>query len=53
MGLPPGGDMFIHGTPWWAIILTDWTAGCIAVSNDDMDVIWAAVPDGTPIEIRP
>jgi lipoprotein-anchoring transpeptidase ErfK/SrfK len=50
----PGGDIFIHGTPWWAATVGwDWTLGCIAVSNADMDAIWAAVPDGTPITIRP
>jgi len=31
----------------------DWTDGCIAVTNAEMDEIWKAVPDGTPIEIRP
>lgn len=33
--------------------LADWTDGCIAVANGEMDEIWRAVPDGTPIEIRP
>lgn len=33
--------------------LIDWTNGCIAVSDGEMDAIWDAVPDGTPIEIRP
>jgi murein L,D-transpeptidase YafK len=54
-GVPPGGDIMIHGHgfgwPW--LLPFDWTDGCIAVANSDMDVIWAAVPDGTPIEIRP
>jgi len=31
----------------------DWTNGCIAVSDDEMDEIWGLVDDGTPIEIRP
>jgi murein L,D-transpeptidase YafK len=31
----------------------DWTAGCIAVTNQEMEEIWRAAPDGTPIEIRP
>jgi murein L,D-transpeptidase YafK len=52
-GVSPGGDIFIHGTPWPLVTIIDWTAGCIAVSNEDMDAIWAAVPDGTPIDIRP
>jgi lipoprotein-anchoring transpeptidase ErfK/SrfK len=33
--------------------MIDWTDGCIAVTNADMDEIWARVPDGTPVEIRP
>jgi len=31
----------------------DWTEGCIAVSNAEMDEVWALVQDGTPIEILP
>jgi murein L,D-transpeptidase YafK len=53
-GVPPGGDIFVHGTPtWFALVGGDWTLGCIAVSNADMDVIWKSVPDGTPITIQP
>jgi murein L,D-transpeptidase YafK len=53
-GVSPGGDVFIHGTPWLAGVAgRDWTLGCIAVSNADMDAIWGSVPDGTPIVIRP
>jgi L,D-peptidoglycan transpeptidase YkuD (ErfK/YbiS/YcfS/YnhG family) len=33
--------------------LKDWTDGCIAVTNEEMDEIWASVPDGTVIEIKP
>jgi len=33
--------------------LVNWTKGCIAVTNAEMDEIWRVVPDGTPIEIRP
>jgi murein L,D-transpeptidase YafK len=33
--------------------LKDWTDGCIAVTNEEIDEIWTAVTDGTPIEIRP
>jgi len=49
----PGGAIFIHGTPDRALLDRDWTTGCIAVSNEDMDLIWQLVPDGTPITIRP
>ena len=53
-GVSPGGDIFIHGTPaWYAMVGGDWTLGCIAVSNADIDIIWKAVPDGTPITIQP
>jgi murein L,D-transpeptidase YafK len=53
-GASPGGDIFIHGTPGLASVAGwDWALGCIAVSNADMDAIWAMVPDGTPITIRP
>ena len=58
-GVPPGGDVFVHGLPngYGAIgaahRLRDWTDGCIAVTNQEIDEIWNAVSDGTPIEIRP
>lgn len=54
-----GGDVFLHGLPngfgavGTAHRLKDWTDGCIAVTNQEMDEIWQAVPDGTQIEIRP
>ena len=59
LGVPPGGDIMIHGLPngfgWLGDIhrLYDWTDGCIAVTDEEMDEIWRAVPDGTPIEINP
>jgi murein L,D-transpeptidase YafK len=58
-GLSPGGDVFVHGLPkgytWVGAShrMKDWTDGCIAVTNEEMDEIWRAVPDGTPIEIQP
>ncbi len=52
-GVDPGGAIFIHGTPDVALLGRDWTTGCIAVSNEDMDLIWQLVRDGTPITIRP
>jgi murein L,D-transpeptidase YafK len=53
-GIPPGGNIRIHGTPRESgRFAGDWTDGCIAVSNRAMDEIWSAVPTGTPIEIRP
>jgi murein L,D-transpeptidase YafK len=58
-GVSPGGDIFIHGLPngkgfiGFQHLLYDWTDGCIAVTNQEMEDIWNMVPDGTPIEIRP
>ena len=58
-GVDPGGDIFIHGTPGTSgvpralIPRRDWTLGCIAVSNEEIEEIWRRTPVGTPIEIRP
>ena len=58
-GKDPGGMIMIHGQRnylGWLSPLTqwfDWTNGCIAVSNAEMDEIWDLVKNGTPIEIRP
>jgi murein L,D-transpeptidase YafK len=59
MKLAPGGQIMIHGQKngfgWLGVVMQhfDWTAGCIAVTNRDMDRIWEAVEAGTPIEIKP
>ncbi|WP_210528451.1 L,D-transpeptidase family protein [Rubellimicrobium arenae] len=53
MGLRPGGDIFIHGTPREMRRAQDWTAGCIAVTNREMEDIYAMVRDNTPIYIFP
>ncbi len=57
LGVPTGGDLFIHGLPndfkWPSGQQGDWTDGCIALSNAEIDEIWRMVPDGTPIEIKP
>ncbi|MET0987855.1 MAG: L,D-transpeptidase family protein [Steroidobacteraceae bacterium] len=56
-GVPPGGLIMIHGQKnglaWLAPVsqLFNWTDGCIALKNKDMDVVWSAVDAGTPIEI--
>lgn len=58
-GVDPGGMIMIHGQPngygWaaWAFQWFDWTDGCIAVTNSEMDEIWNLVRNGTPIEIAP
>lgn len=51
LGKSPGGDIFIHGTPKRNGRDDDWTAGCIAVTNDEMEDIYAMVQLGTPIDI--
>jgi len=53
LGLRPGGDIFIHGTPREKRRGGDWTAGCIAVTNREMEDIYAMVGEGTPIFINP
>ena len=51
-GVDPGGDIFIHGgTP--AHDRRDWTDGCIAVTDAEIEQLWARVPTGTPVTIRP
>ena len=58
-GVNPGRDIMIHGLPRGFEDLGDihtarnWTKGCIAVSNAEIDEIWRLVPNGTPIEIIP
>jgi murein L,D-transpeptidase YafK len=54
MGVNPGGDIFIHGEPVrgaWHRGKDDWTAGCIAVTNAEIEEIWSMVPTGTQITI--
>lgn len=58
-GVSPGGAIMIHGSPGGLGTLnalgfyTDWTAGCIAVSNEEIEELFAAIKIGTPILIRP
>ncbi|WP_424985759.1 L,D-transpeptidase family protein [Microbulbifer sp. S227A] len=53
-GRSPGGEIFIHGQPNnQKVKRRDWTAGCIAVTNDEMEEIYAMVRDGTIITLRP
>ena len=54
-----GGLIMVQGLPPYASFLgrfhraLDWTNGCIALSNPEMAQVFAAVPDGTPIELLP
>jgi murein L,D-transpeptidase YafK len=57
-GIDPGGDIMIHGLPNGlghigpAHLARDWTAGCIAVTNEEIEWLYEAVAVGTPVEIR-
>ena len=59
MGVSPGGDVEIHGLgAKWGWIgakhrLTDWTDGCIALTNEEIDEVYPLIKVGTPVEIRP
>lgn len=59
LGVSPGGDIMIHGLPngrgyvGKAHRLMDWTDGCIAVTNEEIEEIWALVPNGTAVQINP
>jgi murein L,D-transpeptidase YafK len=60
LGVSPGGMIMIHGEHYLAAmrnlyrrVRKDWTEGCIAILNENMDELWRLVDDGTPIEIRP
>jgi murein L,D-transpeptidase YafK len=56
-GVSPGGDIMIHGLPNLLSFvgqyhtIRDWTQGCVAVTNQEIEEIWRAAPDGTPVEI--
>lgn len=59
LGVSPGGDIMIHGQKngfgWLGFLsrFVNWTDGCIALKDREMDQLWEAIDPGTPIEIRP
>jgi tetratricopeptide (TPR) repeat protein len=59
LGVSPGGDIMIHGIKnglaWVGALHAgiDWTKGCIAVTDEEMEEIYNLVPNGTIVEIRP
>ena len=55
LGRPPGGDIFIHGRgpSYLKGSPKDWTAGCIAVTDEEIEKIYAMVRTGTPVSIYP
>jgi len=59
LGVEPGGDIMIHGLPAEQAAFGpahrdyDWTNGCIAVTNKEIEELWRVIRDGTPIQIKP
>ncbi|HEV8075125.1 MAG TPA: L,D-transpeptidase family protein [Candidatus Acidoferrum sp.] len=59
LGLSPGGDVEIHGLgSMWGWVgaqhrRMDWTDGCIALTNEEIDEVYPLIKVGTPVEIRP
>ena len=59
LGVSPGGDIMIHGLPPARSSigarhrLVDWTNGCIALTDQEIEELWQSVPVGTPVEIKP
>lgn len=59
LGVSPGGNIMIHGLPngrghlgaWHRNF--DWTNGCVALTDEEIEEIWNVVPIGTPVEIKP
>lgn len=57
-GVSAGSDIMIHGLRngfgWLGTLhrRMDWTLGCIAVTNPEIEEIWSLVPDGTPVVIQ-
>jgi murein L,D-transpeptidase YafK len=58
-GVDAGGLVMVHGIKnglgWLGRLhrFVDWTDGCVAVTDREMDEIWRAVPDGTKIRLEP
>lgn len=58
-GISAGDSIMIHGQKnhlgWLSFISQhfNWTNGCVALTNEDMDLVWKAVDAGTPIELKP
>ncbi len=58
-GVEPGGAIMIHGLPnerWKHLFIrhpSDWTKGCVAVNDNEIEAIWDLVHVGTPIDLCP
>lgn len=59
LGVPPGGDIYIHGLPnGWRKFVTphprrDWTTGCVAVGDAEIREVWSLVPTGARVVVHP
>jgi murein L,D-transpeptidase YafK len=59
LGVPPGGEIYIHGQPngWRKYAVNhpgeDWTTGCIAVNDREIRELWSLVPTGARVVIHP
>jgi murein L,D-transpeptidase YafK len=59
LGVDPGGNIMIHGLPNGRgdvgayHRISDWTNGCVALTDEEIEEIWSAVPIGTPVHIKP
>jgi murein L,D-transpeptidase YafK len=59
LGVPPGGDVYIHGLPnglrkWFMRHPgRDWTSGCVAVTDREIRTIWSLVPTGVRVVVHP
>jgi murein L,D-transpeptidase YafK len=59
LGVDPGGAIMIHGIRnglgWLGPLhrVLDWTRGCVALTNREIEEVYRAVPDGTAVEIVP
>ena len=52
-GVSPGGDIMLHGTKWPLGVNSNWTAGCVAMKNDDIDKLISVVSVPTTVAICP
>jgi len=59
LGVPPGGDIYLHGQPnglrklWTRHSGKDWTTGCVAVTDAEIREVWSLVPTGARVVIHP
>ena len=52
-GKQPGGDIFIHGGPNSRVSRRDWTWGCVALTDKEIEIVYSMVKPGTPVFILP